>query len=85
MREKQLKTLPEADLTSLRDALSAAAGATDANKTLSVSESEVKRLIREIKDLHKELTGAPEDLDTTASSRFQRSPPSVALAKSWRR
>jgi uncharacterized protein YhaN len=66
-RETQLKALPETDLTSLRDALSAAAGATNANKTLSASESEVKRLTRETKDLHKELTCASEDLDGTAS------------------
>ncbi len=65
-RQTQLKALTEADLTSLRDALSAAAGATDANKTLSASESEVKRLTQETKDLHKELTGAPEDLDRSA-------------------
>ncbi len=57
-REMQLKALPEMDLNSLRDALSAAAGATDANKTLSVSESEVNRLTRETRDLHKKLTGA---------------------------
>ena len=66
-RETQLKALPETDLTRLRDALSAAAGATDANKTLSASKSEVKRLTQETMDLHKELTGAPEDLDRTAS------------------
>ncbi len=67
IRETQLKALPETDLTRLRDALSAAAGATDANKTLSAGKSEVKRLIRETMDLHKELTGVPEDLDGTAS------------------
>ncbi|MCX5882650.1 MAG: hypothetical protein NTU74_12890, partial [Deltaproteobacteria bacterium] len=66
IRETQLKALPETDLTRLRDALSAAAGATDANKTLSASKTEVKRLTRETLDLLKELTGAPEDLDKTA-------------------
>ncbi len=65
-RETQLKALPETDLTRLRDALSAAAGAIDANKKLSAGESEVKRLTQETRDLHKELTGAPEDLDSTA-------------------
>jgi len=66
IRETQLKALPETDLTRLRDALSAAAGATDANKTLLASKSEVKRLTHETMDLHKELTGAPENLDKTA-------------------
>ncbi|MFH0998434.1 MAG: AAA family ATPase [Pseudomonadota bacterium] len=66
IRETQLKLLPETDLTRLRDALSAAAGATDANKTLSAGKSEVKRLTQETRDRHKELTGAPEDLDGTA-------------------
>jgi uncharacterized protein YhaN len=65
-REMQLMALPETDLARLRDALSAAAGATDANKKLSAVESEVKHLTRETGDLHKELTGAPEDLDGTA-------------------
>lgn len=65
--ERQLQDLPETDLTNPRDALSVAAGATEANKKLSASESEVKRLTQETKALHKELTGAPEDLDGTGS------------------
>jgi uncharacterized protein YhaN len=65
-RETQLKALPETDLSRLRDALSAAAGATDANKKLSAGESEVKRLTQETRDIHKELSGAPADLDGTA-------------------
>ena len=65
-REMQLRALLETDLTRLRDALSAAAGATDANKTLLAGQSEVKQLIQETKDLHEQLTGAPEDLDGTA-------------------
>jgi uncharacterized protein YhaN len=65
--EPQLQSIPEADLTNLRDALSAAAGATEANSTLSASESEVKRLTREAKNRHRELTGAPDDLDATGS------------------
>jgi uncharacterized protein YhaN len=66
-REMQLKAMPEIDLTRLRDALSAAAGATDADKTLSAGQSEVKRLAQETWDLHQQLTGAPEDLDGTAA------------------
>ncbi len=65
-REAQLKTFPETDLTCLRDALAAAADATDAAKTLSAAESEVNRLRREVSDLHRPLTGAPEDPDETA-------------------
>ena len=65
--ETQLQALPETDLTNLRDALSVAAGATEANRTLSASESEVKRLAHEAKDRHRELTGAPNDFDTTGS------------------
>ena len=54
-------------MTDLRDALAAAAGATEANRTLSASESEVKRLTHEVGDCHRELSGAPDDLDTTGS------------------
>lgn len=65
--ERQLQDLPETDLTNLRDALSVAAGATEANSTLSTSESEVKRLTHEAKERHRDLTGAPNDLDATGS------------------
>jgi uncharacterized protein YhaN len=64
--ETQLLALPETDLTNLRDALSVAAGATEANKTLLASESEVSRLTNEAQDRHRELIGAPKNLDTTA-------------------
>ncbi len=65
--EAQLRALPDTDLTNLRDALAFAAAATEANKTLSVSEAEVKRLTREVKDLHRNMTGAPKDLDMTGA------------------
>ncbi|SPF39220.1 conserved hypothetical protein [Syntrophobacter sp. SbD1] len=65
--ETQLQALPETDLTNLRNALAIAAGAIEANRTLPVSESEVKRLTGEAKDRHRELTGAPDDLDMTGS------------------
>lgn len=65
--DTQLQALPETDLTDLRNALSAAAGATEANRTLLASESEVNRLNHEATDRHRELTGAPKDLDTTGS------------------
>lgn len=65
--ESQLKDLPESDLTQLRDALSLAAGAIEADRTRSISESEVNRLNHETKALHQELIGAPESLDMTGS------------------
>jgi len=64
--ETQLDSFPETDLTALREALSVAAGATDANRTLSAAESEVKRLTRAV-DLHLgQLIDAPKDFDATA-------------------
>jgi uncharacterized protein YhaN len=65
-RETQLIALPETDLACLRDALAAAAGATDACKTLSAGASDVKRLIRETRDLQQQLMCTPEDPDKTA-------------------
>ncbi len=65
--ETQLKALPEADLTNLRDALSIAAGAIEANRTLSAGLTDVKRLSQKAKDRHRELIGAPKDMDTTGS------------------
>ena len=65
--ETQLQGLPETDLTDLRDALSVAAGATDANLTLSAIESEVKRITQEVKDRHQQLGSVPSDFDATAS------------------
>lgn len=65
--ETQLQTLPETDLTNLRDALSVAAAATEANRTLLASESEVKRLTHEVRERHRELTGAPNDWDVTGN------------------
>ncbi len=65
-RERQLEALPEPHLNLLREALAVAAEATDAAKTLSAAESEVQRLTQEVRDLHKELPGAPEDWDAAA-------------------
>ena len=66
-RESQLNALPETDLTPLREALSVAAGALDANRTLSAGQSEINRLTQETLDLHRGLTGAPEDMDQAAA------------------
>lgn len=65
-QESQLESVPEADLTDLRDALAVAAEATDADRTFSTSESEVLRLTRETANQHRQVAGAPADLDTTA-------------------
>lgn len=76
--ERQLKDLPETDLTNLREALSFAAEATEANKTLLASKSEVVRLTDEVMDLHRELTGAPEEMDTTGRLLV---PPKVTIRR----
>lgn len=65
--EMQMEDLPEMDLADLRSALAVAAEATDANKTLPVSESDVTRLTQETNAVHKKLTGAPTDFDETAN------------------
>jgi uncharacterized protein YhaN len=64
--EDQLGDFPEIDLTGLRDALAVAAEATDADRTFATSESEVKRLTREVAGQHRQIAGAPEDHDATA-------------------
>lgn len=64
--EKQLESLPETDLSPLREALDAAAGATEANETLEGAGAEVKRLAGEVADRHAGLPGAPGDFDETA-------------------
>ncbi len=66
-QESELQALPEADLTPLREALAVAAEATDADRTFSAIETEVKRLTREAASQHRQLTGAPADLDATAA------------------
>ena len=64
--ETQLQALPETDLTGLREALAVAAEATQADRTISASEVEVQRLTRETADHHRNLAGAPADLEATA-------------------
>lgn len=49
----------------LRDALASAAGATEADRTLEVAQSEVKGLTREATVRHGRLPGAPKDIDAT--------------------
>ena len=65
-RESELKEIPETDLSRLRDALASAADATDAAKTLSASEADVFRLNQETRQRHRQLAGAPDDLERTA-------------------
>lgn len=64
-QETQLQSLPETDLTGLREALAVAAEATEADRTFSTSESDVQRLTREAAAQHCLLAGAPEDFDAT--------------------
>lgn len=63
--EAQLLSLPETDLTPLRDALAVAAEATDADRTVAAGESEVQRLTRETTEWHRQLAWVPTDLDAT--------------------
>lgn len=66
-RVRRLQSPPEADLADLRDALSVAAEATEADRTLATSESEVQRWHRETTDQHRLIVGAPPDLDAAAA------------------
>ena len=54
------------DLTPLREALAIAAGATEANRSLSADESEVQSLVREVRDRLVLVVGAPNDPNTAA-------------------
>ena len=65
--ETQLHGLPETDMTHLRDALAAAAGAIESDRTLLTSESEVERLTYEVTELHRAMRGAPKDVDLTST------------------
>lgn len=65
--ENEVKSLPETDLTPLREALAVAAGATEADKTLAVSQAVVEDLFRTVTKEHTLVLGAPEDLDATAA------------------
>ena len=65
--KKELDSIPETNLTPLREALAVAAGATEAYKTLEISESEIENLTREVIDRHGLVIGAPKDLDATAA------------------
>ncbi len=76
-REKQLESLPEADLAPLRDALASAAAATEADRTVVAAEAEANRLTREAADRHGRLPGAPRNLDATADL----TPPSKATIR----
>lgn len=66
-QEDQLQWVLEQDLTALREALAVSEGATEADRTLLTSESDVQRLSRETTDQHRQLPGAPEDQAAAAS------------------
>lgn len=65
-RESELKETSVTDLSRLRDALETAAEATDADKTLSASVADVFRIDQETRQRHRQLIGAPVDLECTA-------------------
>lgn len=65
VKESQLLALPESDLTGIRDALAVAAEATEADRTISNCEEEVRLLTRETADRHRQVQGAPLDLEAT--------------------
>lgn len=66
--ETELALLPETDLTPLREALADAAEATEANKTLTVSQIAIDKLIRIIATERSLVPGVPDDPD--AASRL---------------
>ncbi len=76
-REKQMESLPEADLAPLRDALASAAGATEADRTRVAAEAEADRLARDVTDRHGRLPGAPRSLEATVAL----TPPSKATIR----
>ena len=79
-RESELKSLPEPDLAGLREALTLAAEATDADRTFHANQLEVERLTRETTDLHKHIAGAPSNMDSCAGLRV----PANATLRSYR-
>ena len=78
--ESDLKSLPEEDLTPLREALAVGAEATAAHKTLATSISEAETLTRAVADQHALVIGAPKDLDTTAGIAV----PAIASIRKFR-
>ena len=65
-KKTELQSLPEPDLTRLREALVVAAEATEADRTFLASQLAVDRLSRETTCQHQQVVGAPVDLDATA-------------------
>ena len=64
---EELKLLPDADLTLLREALAVAAAATDADKTIAVSRKAVEGLVRKATAARALVPGVPENLDAAAA------------------
>lgn len=62
----ELQSLPETDLEKLRESLSVAEAATEADKTLEASRIEVKSLMRKAVDARALILEVPEDLDAAA-------------------
>jgi uncharacterized protein YhaN len=62
----ELRSLPDADLTPLREALAVAAEATDADKTFEVGRQAVEALIRKVAAARTLVPGVPEELEAAA-------------------
>jgi len=75
----QLASMPELNLTPLREALAVAAEATEAHKTLAAGDAEIEKLIMETKDRLGMVPGAPADLDAAAALEV----PSVATIRKY--
>jgi len=58
-----LAGLPETSLDNLRNSLTVAAEATDADKTIATSKTEITKRTREMVNQHKLIVGAPDDFE----------------------
>lgn len=61
--DQELQSFPETDIEKLREALSVAEGATEADKTLDASRMTLKSLVRKATDARALIPDVPEDLD----------------------
>ncbi len=65
-KSAELNTLQETNFDDIREALTVAAEATEADRTLPTAETDVRRLQRETAALHKLVSGAPPDFESAA-------------------
>ena len=62
-QNQELQSLPETDLQTLREALSVAEGATDADKTLEANRTALQSLVRNAAEARSRIHDVPEDLE----------------------